>query len=115
MLTSEIPFLDKYQDMDGSVTFISGLDIGSPDESTAISATMDMALLLDYCRNLKPFPTESLQNHGVSTDGISFVRSLMAPKPSDRVSAADALKSTWFTWLGARSPTPPTPPTIVTP
>lgn len=79
---------------------MSDLDTGfsnnSADYLQANSATLDMGLIVDYCRNVKPFPTDSLLTQGVSESGIKFVRSVMAPKPRDRLTAVNALASEWF-------------------
>lgn len=106
MLTSEIPFLDTYQDPEDSGVFVSDFDMESVSDPCA-SMSMDMALLLDYCRDMIPFPTESLQKSGVDEDGIGFVRSLMVAQPHGRVSAAEALESVWLGGTGV-----PTPPVI---
>lgn len=107
MLTSEIPFLEKYEGTGEVNSFDSDLDFGSLDPSSRQSAAIDMCLLLDYCRQLKPFPVESLKRNRVKEDAIGFVRSLMVAKPSDRVSAADALKSLWSVGTSSRIPSIP--------
>lgn len=94
MLTSEIPFSDKNQGTEDSMSLLSGLDLGTGD--IASSGTIDLGLLLDYCRNLKSFPSESLLNNVVSDGGITLVKSLMAAEPSNRSSAVDALNSVWL-------------------
>lgn len=107
MLTSEIPFLEKYDSTGEANSLLSELDFGSSDLSSnpfAVMSTIDIDLLIDYCRNLKPFPIESLQRNRVNKDGIGFVRSLMVAKPRDRVSAADALKSVWLVGTVSRIP-----------
>ncbi|KAL0630732.1 Protein kinase protein rad53, partial [Maublancomyces gigas] len=87
MLTSEIPFLNTNQ---GS--FLSDLDFGSSDKC---SATIDIYLLVDYCRNLIPYPTESLLAKGADRDEIDFVKSVMTVKPRGRLTAVEALGSVW--------------------
>lgn len=85
MLTLEIPFLDTYTDDDA--------DLGSvptPDD------TVDIDLLYRYCRNLNEFPCSSLRKHGVSEEGVEFVKSLMVANPNERASAAAALGSRWL-------------------
>lgn len=94
MLTSEIPFSETYQDMDASMSLISGLDTSTGDTSS--STTMDMALIVDYCRDLVPFPEQGLSDNMVSDSGITLVKSLMVAQPSNRLFAVHALKSTWF-------------------
>lgn len=107
MLTSEIPFLNTNQDS----FLLPDLDYGSSD---GFSATIDIYLLVDHCRNLKPYPTESLLAKGASRDGIDFVKSVMIVKPRDRLTAVEALGSVW---LGETVPPtaaviPPTPAVI---
>lgn len=84
MLTTEIPFLEIYTD-DTDLE-----SIPAPDD------TVDMDLLYGYCRNLNEFPCSTLRKHGVSEDGIEFVKSLMVANPSERASAAAALGSQWL-------------------
>lgn len=91
ILTSEIPFLDTDQDL-----FLSDFDSVPPEEK---SPTLDMGLIVDYCRGGKPFPTNSLLTHRAGQSAIDFVKSLMAPKPSDRLTAENSLKSDWFVRL----------------
>lgn len=86
MLTQEIPFLDTYVDSD-------------PDIATMTSTqyrAVDMDVLYGYCRGLIPFPCGSLQKYGVSEEVIEFVKSLMVVNPSERASAALAVKSPWL-------------------
>lgn len=93
MLTSEIPFLDTYQDL-----FLSDLDSLPPQEDV----TLDMGLIVDYCRGNKPFPVYSLLMHRAGTSAIGFVESVMAPMPRDRITAEDALQSEWIVGNTAR-------------
>lgn len=88
--------------------FLSDFDMGLVSDPCA-SMSMDMALLLDYCRDKIPFPTESLEKSGVDEDGIGLVRSLMVAQPHGRVSATEALESVWLG--GIRASTPPVTPT----
>lgn len=88
MLTSEIPFRDTYQP-----SFLSEFDLSS---SNTNSPTLDMGLIVDYCRAAKPFPTGSLLNKRVNRNGIEFVTSVMAANPRDRLTAVAALKCVWF-------------------
>lgn len=102
MLTTEIPFLDIYTD---------DTDLGSipaPDD------TVDMDLLYGYCRNLNDFPCSSLRKHGVSEDGIEFVKSLMVANPSERASAAAALGSRWLVPTSSTGPMPTSTPPAAT-
>lgn len=110
ILTSEIPFLDKYHDIEDSTDFLSDLDMAPTNTSSSQSESMmDMGHLVDYCRDLKPFPTEILEKNGVSKDGIGFVRSLMIANPSGRVSAAEALKNKWLGRTKSLTLLPPKP------
>lgn len=88
ILTSEIPFLDKdnYED-----STMSGLHSAYP-----ASVEVDMGLLADYCRNSQPFPTQSLLTHKASNNAIDFVKRMMVADPRGRVSAAAALNSGWL-------------------
>lgn len=87
MLTSEVPFLDTYQDL-----FLDELDSLPAQEE----ATLDMGLVVDYAWGRQPFPANSLLTHRVGRCAIDFVKSVMAPKPSDRLTAETALQSEWF-------------------
>lgn len=87
MLTQEIPFLDTYTRHDPDLT------LSIPVNS---EPSVDIGLLFDYCRGLKPFPCGSLRRDGVRDDGIDFVKSLMAVNPSERSSVAEALTSPWL-------------------
>lgn len=88
ILTSEVPFLDKYQDM-GSTMLVAG-------QASTIGPAIDTDLLFNFCRGLKPFPSESLQENQVPVEGIDFVRSLMLADPRGRLSAKEALKARWL-------------------
>lgn len=122
LLTSEIPFLDESHELEDSTDFLSDLDMGPPDTASSPPVAMvNMTLLADYCRNLKPFPTESLEKNGVSKGGIGFVRQLMIANPASRVCAAEALRCEWLSrtqspaLVAPRSrPAVPRPP-LVTP
>lgn len=85
MLTLEIPFRDTYTYDDPDMG-----SIPTPDDA------VDMDLLYGYCRNLNEFPCGSLRKHGVSEEGIEFVKSLMVVNPSERATAAAALGSRWL-------------------
>lgn len=84
MLTLQIPFLDTYIDEDSGPPLSTFEDV------------VDTGLLYTYCQGGSPFPCASLRSHGVSEDGIEFVKSLMAVNPSERPSAAVALASGWL-------------------
>lgn len=87
ILTAEIPFLDKYEE----VSMTSGLDSGY-----VTSGEVDIGLLSDYCRKSQPFPTESLLTNKASEDAIDFVKSMMLVDPRARITAAGALNSRWL-------------------
>lgn len=96
MLTLEIPFLDTYQDPDMTLTTLT--------TETAV----DMDLLHGYCRDLNLFPCSCLRQHGISEEGINFVKSLMVVNPSERPTAAWALKSEWLIQSDFSPPSPET-------
>lgn len=87
ILTAEIPFLDKYNE----VPMTSGLDSGY-----VTSKEVDIGLLSDYCRKSQVFPTESLLTNKASEDAIDFVKSMMLVDPRARVTAVGALNSRWL-------------------
>lgn len=89
ILTKEIPFLET-----DNIATASGLP-------TDLNTTIDMEHIFNYCRGQDSFPTEILQKKGVTTQGMDFIRSLMAVDPSARPSAADALKNPWLVRLDA--------------
>lgn len=115
ILTSEVPFIEADHKTPAFLL--------PPEHFTNI----DMELIVNYCRGQDPFPTEVLQKKGVSTQGIDFVRGLMAIDPRARPSAADALKNPWLVRIHAQAvsasvspvtslPSPPAlapPPTII--
>lgn len=84
VLTSTIPFLKISEPV---------LESGFPSES---ESTVDIPLLVDYCRSRNPFPVASLIGHGASPNAINFVQILMVPDPKKRVSAAEALQDLWL-------------------
>lgn len=57
---------------------------------------MGMNLLCQYCNGTRDFPTATLKGSHVSERGVIFVKSLMAANPASRISASDALKSSWL-------------------
>lgn len=95
ILTSEMPFLDPE-------TVLSGSYMESMMTASDMMPAMDLAMLCDYCYELIEFPAQSLQKHQVCAEGIDFVKSLLNPDPSARVSAAAALESPWL--VGAPMP-----------
>ena len=52
--------------------------------------------LYDYCNHRKPFPLEALQEHGLSAACITFISTLMAIEPADRMIASQALECSWL-------------------
>ena len=52
--------------------------------------------LVSYCWGKTNFPIETSHKLNVSEHGIDFVRQLMAPNPSDRLSAKEALQLAWL-------------------
>lgn len=85
ILTSEIPFLQTPVEPDSE-----------SDAELEESTTTDMDLLFRYCHGLKKFPTQALQNTSVSYDGIRLVTGLLAANPGSRLSAREALGSSWL-------------------
>lgn len=83
VLTSEIPFPDTYHHSK------------SMFETSAVPE-IDMAHLVAYFNDTKPFPEESLETHHASKEAIDFVKSLMIVNPRNRVSAVEALNSPWL-------------------
>lgn len=88
VLTSEIPFLDKHQDVNSTTL--------AADQGSAVGSPVDTDLFFNFCRGLEPFPSQSLQESKVTIEGIDFVRSLMVADPRGRVSAKDALEARWL-------------------
>lgn len=98
MLTSEIPFLDTYQDMDtmmATTDFFSATSTGVNSEVYTTVATIDTALVYGYCYGSE-FPIQSLEKRRASDEAINFVKSLMAVNPRDRLSATDGLQNRWL-------------------
>jgi serine/threonine protein kinase len=52
--------------------------------------------LWKYCTGKTEFPESLLKDQRMSTEGILFLKNLMAPQPLDRMSASDALKVPWI-------------------
>ena len=55
-----------------------------------------MTALAPYCWGKKELPIDALHKATVSNEGVAFIKNLMAPQPSDRMSAATALESSWL-------------------
>lgn len=100
ILTTEIPFLEIYEDLDEELADDLGSMRITPEEYTACDSwpTIDSEILYDFCRGSE-FPIESLRKHSVSDEGIDFVKSLMVANPRNRVSAVAALESPWMVGL----------------
>lgn len=90
VLTSQIAFLEIGETMGGFT-----------GDSMDTEPSIDGELMLDYCAGRVAFPIASLTMQGVSANGIEFVKSLMAPNPKERASAADALQSVWFAGMAS--------------
>lgn len=86
VLTSEILFLEPAAIAD------SFMDSSA---STMSTVSVDMDGLFNYCRG-RPISITTLQHHGIGSDGINFVTSLMTANPMGRGSATDALKHNWL-------------------
>ncbi|KAL0638702.1 hypothetical protein Q9L58_002280 [Maublancomyces gigas] len=84
ILTAQIPFLE--------------IDLRTPisDVETNTQPMIDIPILFGYCQDGDPFPIDSLENNRISTEGINFVKSLMAVDPGSRATAADALMDPWL-------------------
>lgn len=48
-----------------------------------------------YLVNVESFPLEGLKKRDVSSDAILFIRSLMGPRPGERLSSDKALEHAW--------------------
>lgn len=97
ILTSEIPFLERYQDTD--TTAVCQYEPSLTDD---LGPELNSELLYNYCRGSE-FPSEGFRRDGVSEEGIDLVKSLMAANPRDRPAATDALKCRWLTGLDSES------------
>ncbi|KAL0634825.1 hypothetical protein Q9L58_006258 [Maublancomyces gigas] len=88
ILTTEIPFRDTY-DMD------SMTDITIQFSTANLEPTIDSEMVYEYCRSAK-FPVEILERNGAEPEAIDLIKRLMVPDPRSRISATDALESSWF-------------------
>lgn len=88
ILTSEIPFLQKYERLDSLISSLEQVGAES-------SPTINFDQLYQYCQDSK-FPSEVLRKAGASSVEINFIKRLMAVNPKDRDTAAAALESAWF-------------------
>lgn len=82
ILTSEIPFLETNLDDDGN--------------EELLEPQIDNNMIISFCRGKLDFPTDILHRSKVGKNGIDFVRGLLVPDPSCRMSAVDARKSPWL-------------------
>lgn len=92
LLTSQTPFLEN--------------DLGLPELESGFSdcePDIDMACMYEYCRGIKPFPTEALINCHVSAEGVEFVQRLLAASPDARPTAGAALQDPWLQDTGYTS------------
>lgn len=87
VLTTQIPFLETWNETDINTDLDTGLTLCMEDQQPQLDATM----LYGYCNGSDPFPVQSLKMNGVHEEGIDFVKSLMVVNPADRASAKDAL------------------------
>ena len=75
------------------------VDIWSLGEITFRALTGEPAFpirsLRTYIEGTSSFPTDVLHAQGVSKEGCDLVKSLMAPKPKDRLTAKEALRHIW--------------------
>ena len=55
-----------------------------------------LTLLAPYCWGKSQLPIESSRNPILTPEAVRFVKNLMAPEPSERLSAEEALQSPWF-------------------
>ncbi len=60
----------------------------------------DFRALSLFSKRRTQFPTEALSARCVSTEGIEFIRSLMVPEPSKRLTAETALQHPWLETAG---------------
>lgn len=92
LLTSQTPF---HGDDIGVTELESGFSDCEPD--------FDMECMYQYCRGLKPFPTETLINCHVPAEGVEFVQRLLAASPDARPTAGAALLDPWLQDTGYTS------------
>lgn len=94
MLTTERPFIEQARedDPESSLQF----------DTCASEPQADVDMIIDYCRGEQRFPEKALQTSGGSLSQIHFVKALLLPDPSLRLSAVNALASPWIS--GASQP-----------
>lgn len=66
-----------------------------------------------YLVNVNSFPLEQLKKQDASSDAILFIRSLMGPRPEERLSSDKAMEHAWvasFKSNQTQIPTSPEPP-----
>lgn len=92
MLTTLLPF--QTNDRPEGTIFHSEIStlVTEGDQEPSI----DFTKLLHYCHGSGLFPTESLLKAGASTQAVDFVKSLLAAKPKERVSAGNAQMNPWL-------------------
>lgn len=66
----------------------------------------NMGALFAFVRQPELFPFAALQTRNLSQAGIGFIRSLLDPAPTKRISAVDALIQDWMETCRAPSPRP---------
>jgi serine/threonine protein kinase len=87
-------------DFEISKEYTVAIDIWSLGEITFRALTGEQAFsiqsLRKYIKGTSSFPIDVLHTHGVSNKGCDLLKSLMAPKPKDRLTAKEALRHTWI-------------------
>lgn len=87
-------------DLEISEEYTVAIDIWSLGEIVFRALTGEQAFpiksLRTYIKGTSNFPLDVLQTHGVSNEGCDLLKSLMAPKPKDRLTAKEALGHKWI-------------------
>jgi serine/threonine protein kinase len=98
-ILQQLGFVDD-SDIEISEEYTVAVDIWSLSEITFRALTGEPAFpirsLRTYIKGTSRFPTDALHAHGVSNEGCDLVKSLMAPKPKDRLTAKEALRHIWI-------------------
>jgi ankyrin repeat protein len=88
---SKLPFMLEEDSYSASMSsFI-------PESGTGIQPSVNITLLLDFCRGTTDLPLGPLREADVSEKGIDFIKRLLAPDPRSRMKATAALGHKWFT------------------
>jgi serine/threonine protein kinase len=87
-------------DLEISKEYTVAVDIWSLGEIVFRALTGEQAFpiksLRTYIKGTSTFPLDVLHAHGVSSEGCDLLKSLMAPKPKDRLTAKEALEHKWI-------------------